>query len=139
MPLIKCDRFNFNYHSFDPGLECTTVSWVYVGQTCTPVRFTLQAFELEAVTSRQLSAPRVALDSTSPTFSFPTNTFTATEEVLYVRVLGVNAGGAICNLSLYEFYDFAVLRNGIIKWILLESVRPDLIDSVLLGLVPPKN
>lgn len=112
--LCKCDRLVFNYHSFDPGQECTTVSWVYVGQTCTPVRFTLQAFELEAVTSRQLSAPRVALDSSSTTFSFLNDAFTTTQEVLYFRVLGLNAEGAICNPDfLYEFYNFTVLiRNG---------------------------
>lgn len=108
--LCKCDRLDFNYHNFEPGQDCTIVSWMYVGQMCSPISFTMQAFRLGAVTSRQLSSPRLALDSASTTFSFPTNELTTADEVIYFRVLAMNAEGAICNPNgLYEFYNFTVL------------------------------
>ena len=108
-PLCKCDRLDFDYHSFDPGQDCTTISWRYVGQTCTPVTYTLQAFELRALTSRQYTSPRLSLDSSSPVFSFPTDAFRDRDEDLHFTVKAVNAGGAICNPhGLSEFISFAI-------------------------------
>ena len=90
--VIQCDRFDFNYHTFHRGRDCTTLSWNYVPGTCSPATFTLQAFRLSDIRSGQLASPRWDLNSTSPTFSLPTDTLllAGVNEVLYHRVLGLN-------------------------------------------------
>ena len=76
--------------------------------------FSLQAFKLEAVTSRHLASPYpyryhnfTSLNSSSTTFSFPTEAFAATDEDLYFRVVALDAEATVCNPNgLLEFYSF---------------------------------
>lgn len=120
----RCDMLNFNYHSFETGQDCTTINWIHVGRTCTPVFFSLQAFKLEAVTSRHLTSPHpheylnfTSLNSSSKSFSFPIEAFAVTDEELYFRVVALNAEAAVCNPNgLHQFYSFesVLLRNGIL-------------------------
>ena len=119
-PLYMCDRLDFDYHSFDPGQNCTTISWSYAERTCTPVTYTLQAFELGALTSRQYTSPTLSLDSCTPEFSFPTDAFRDRDQDLHFTVKAVNAGGAICNPNgLTGFISFTIGNSksyGIIFW-----------------------
>ena len=112
--LYKCDGLTFNYHSFDPGQDCTTIGWNYVRRTCIPEKFTLQAFESEALMSRQYSSPQLSLNASTPVFSFPTDTIRDRDGDLHFAVTAVNARGVTCNVQHFSiFYSFTVpIKSG---------------------------
>ena len=115
LSVVGSSRFTFDYRTFDTGPQCTALSWKYTAghQTCTPVTFTLQAFEWRDV----LESPRISLNSSTASFGFPTEIMVGNgeeEQALYFRILGYDERGRICNsASEREFYNLTgVLRNG---------------------------
>ena len=97
-----------NYHTFDIGLQCASISWQYFGQACRPATYTLQAFSPSDLSSA--TSPRLILNSTSAAFKFPTSVLRS--EQLYFKAFGVTSEGRICDPKPRDFHNFAMLAQG---------------------------
>lgn len=111
---ISCSvAMEFNYHIFEVGPQCVQFGWDYFSQMCTPVMFTLQAFDLNDVMSFHLDTPKIYLNSSSTTFNFPTHIFT--DEALFFRIFGNDEEGNVCSpSSMTKFYQLTMLLEGYI-------------------------
>ncbi len=106
--LIKCDSFNFDFHSVGIGDLCISFAWNFEGHGCIPVTYTLQGFEPENVQANQLNPPNLSVNSTSATFSL-IKSF-AVRENLYYQIVGVDSSGMVCNAnSMTGYLNYSLL------------------------------
>ena len=110
--IANADRIDFNYHQFNIGPQCTTVSWNYDGAQCSPVKFNLQGFYKQDVISYSYPTltPRISVNSTTPVFKLPKGLLDGHTEDnrLYFRVHGVDASDRMCDASFSrDLYDIA--------------------------------
>lgn len=105
---MLCDRLAFDFHAFYIGSLCSTVKWTYSGESCNPVLFILQGFQLEQLTSNHLSSPTFSLNSTVPIYTLIRSQ--VVNENLYYRSFSVNEEGQVCTTSsLQEFFNFTMV------------------------------